>query len=51
LPERYSTTVPANTNYIWWNAVAPAQNLVERCFTALPHHYSTGCIYLRILII
>jgi len=21
LPERYSTTVPANTNYIWWNGV------------------------------
>ena len=42
LLERYSTTVPANTNYIWWNAVPPAKYLVERRSTAFPLHYSTG---------
>jgi len=42
LPERYGTTVSANTNYIWWNAVPPAQYLVEWRSTAFPLHYSTA---------
>jgi len=41
LPERYSATVPANTDYIWWNAVPPAIFLVEWRSTAFPLHYTT----------
>jgi len=42
LLERYSTTVLADTNCIWWNAVPPAKYLVEWRSTAFPLHHSTA---------